>query len=628
MTLFLAYPLTADPAGHVLADGPDTRLFLWTLAWDTHAFTQQLLSIFDANIYYPERHTLAYSENLIGSAFVAAPILWLTDNPVLAMNIVALLSCVLCGLGAHVLGRRLGLGPPAAVLVGIIFAFSPPRFFRLSQLHLTTIQWLPFGLASLHAYFDAGRKSDLRLALAFFTLQALTSGHGAVFLLLAMAGLTVYRLASGERLAFATRLKDAGVPGALLLAPTLLILIPYRRVQLDMGLSRSPEDWISNWSSFLASPSHLHTFLLSLAPDARINETAQAFLFPGYLPLILAAGAFLWRSSTRPRVADAPRTNWWLAAGVAIDLSVLISCVAGLYVSMVGAIRLKLGAAVLLSIRGAWRPWVACGLFVLLRLALARRRPSEAPWRYRDWLGRCSRWQLPRRFDGRIFYGLLTILSVWLSAGPLAGLWPLVYWLPGLSFIRVPSRFSLLALLGVAVLAGIGFERMSATLTPRRRALLAGCAGGILVLEFAALPLGTVPYAVQIPAVDRWLAGQPKPFVVAELPLGNPRSLGGWERRHTEYMLHSMAHWQKTIEGYSGLRPALHEALYARLLTFPDEESLRSLTELGVDYVVVHSDLYTPDERPRIDARIAMFQPWLTLQHEDGAGRVYRLRAP
>ena len=519
----------------------------------------QPLSIFDANIYYPERHTLAYSENLIGSGLVAAPVLWLTDNPVLAMNVVALLSCVLCGLGAYVLGRRLGLGPPAAVLTGIIFAFSPPRFFRLSQLHLTTIQWLPFGLASLHAYFDAGRKSDLRLALAFFTLQALTSGHGAVFLLLAMAGLTVYRLASGEPLAFATRLKDAGVPGALLLAPTLLILIPYRRVQMEMGLSRSPDDWISNWSSFLASPSHLHTFLLSLAPGARINETAQAFLFPGYLPLILAAAAFLWMGSTRARVADAPKTNWWAGAGVVLDIAVLISFVVALYVSMVGGVRLKLGSAVLLSIRGALRPWLACGLFAVLRIAIARRRPSETPWRYRDWLGAFSRPRMPRRSDPRTFYGLLTILCVWLSAGPLAGLWPLVYWLPGLSFIRVPSRFSLLALLGVAVLAGIGFERLSATLTPRRRALLAGCAGAALILEFAAFPLGTAPYVVQIPAVDRWLADQPKPFVVAELPLGNPRNLGGWERRHTEYMLHSMAHWQKTIEGYSGLRPALHD---------------------------------------------------------------------
>jgi hypothetical protein len=93
---------------------------------------------------------------------------------------------MLCGVGAYVLGRRLGMGPPAAALTGIIFAFSPPRFFRLSQLHLTTIQWIPFGLASLHAYLDDGRKSALRLAMAFFTLQALSGGHGAIFLALAM----------------------------------------------------------------------------------------------------------------------------------------------------------------------------------------------------------------------------------------------------------------------------------------------------------------------------------------------------------------------------------------------------------------------------------------------------------
>ncbi len=394
----LAYPLTVDPARRVLADGPDTRLFMWTLAWDAHAFTHGPLSIFDANIYYPERHTLAYSENLIGSGLIATPILWLTDNPVLALNVVGLLSCMLCGLGAYVLARRLGMGSAAATLSGIVFAFSPPRFFRLSQLHLTTIQWVPFGLASLHAYFERGRKTDLRIALAFFTLQALTSGHGAVFLALAMLSLVVYRAVSGEPLAFGRWLKDMGVPGALLLAPALLVLIPYRSVQVEMGLSRSPDDWVSNWSSYLASPSHVHAWLLSLVPGARINETAQAYLFPGYLPLILAAAAF-WRIRA-PRARDAVQPQ-----------------------------------------RTEWVP------------------PSQT----------------------RMFYGLLTAGSLWLSAGPLAGLWPLVYWLPGLNFIRVPSRFSLLALLGLAMLAGMGFERVSASLVPRTRVVLATIVGALLV---------------------------------------------------------------------------------------------------------------------------------------------------
>ena len=77
----MALPFSLSPGSRVLADVPDTHLFIWTLAWDAHAFLNQPLQIFDANIYYPFANTLAYSENLIGSAFFAAPVIWLTGNP-------------------------------------------------------------------------------------------------------------------------------------------------------------------------------------------------------------------------------------------------------------------------------------------------------------------------------------------------------------------------------------------------------------------------------------------------------------------------------------------------------------------------------------------------------------------
>src|SRR4051812_6221770 len=154
--------------------------------------------MFDANIYYPFRHTLAYSENLIGSAVIAAPLLWTTGNPVLAMNLVALLSCVLCGAGAYALARSIGIGRAGATLAGIVFAFAPPRLFRLGQLHLTTVQWVPFCLAFLHRYFDSGRRRDLWCASLLFAAQVLTSAHGAAFCLLAVAGLVAWRAAVGD----------------------------------------------------------------------------------------------------------------------------------------------------------------------------------------------------------------------------------------------------------------------------------------------------------------------------------------------------------------------------------------------------------------------------------------------
>src|SRR5438552_6253055 len=264
LTLVLAYPLTVHPATTMLPLGSDTNLFLWLLQWDLHALTHQPLSIFDANIYYPFRHTLAYSENLIGSAFVAAPILWTTHNPVLSVKVVALLSCVLCGVGAYFLARRVGVGPLGATIGAVIFAFAPPRFFRLGQLHLTTIQWVPFCLAFVHSYLDSGRRRHLWSACGFFVLQVLTSGHGAVFAAFSVAALLLWRMALGEPIRPFARVRDLGIPGAIAIALVVLVILPYRSVQKEMGLRRSLDEatyFSPNRSSFIASPTHVHRWI-------------------------------------------------------------------------------------------------------------------------------------------------------------------------------------------------------------------------------------------------------------------------------------------------------------------------------------------------------------------------------
>ncbi|HWX25646.1 MAG TPA: hypothetical protein VN083_11410, partial [Vicinamibacteria bacterium] len=180
LTAVLTYPLSLHPASCAQALSADTRLFLWTLSWDVHALLTQPFRLFDANIFYPERHTLAYSEHLLGSALLGAPFLLATGNPVLALNVVVLLSCVLSGLGAFLLARRTGASREGAVIAGVIFAFAPPRFFRLGQLHLAAVQWIPFSLAALHAYATTKGPRHLVWAASFFTLQCLASGHGGL----------------------------------------------------------------------------------------------------------------------------------------------------------------------------------------------------------------------------------------------------------------------------------------------------------------------------------------------------------------------------------------------------------------------------------------------------------------
>jgi hypothetical protein len=523
LTGLLTYPLSLSPGSTSITNDPDVHTMVWTLAWDAHAFLRQPFSIFDANIFYPYERTLAFSENLIGSAFFAAPVIWLTDNPVLAMNVVALLSCVLCGVGAFVLGRQLGLSIAASLVCGIIFAFSPARFLRFPQLHLTAIQWLPFSLAFLIAYVEHGRARDLRIALAFFTLQALTSGHGAVYLVVAFVLVAACRFALGTPLAARQRIRDVGVPGAVLLLPAALILPPYLHVQRELGLRRSLVDWETAPESFLASPTHAHQWLLDRVAGPGWNDAASAFLFPGWLPLLLAVVAL-----------------------------------------MPGRLPIARGTVVMFLI--------------------------------------------------------LIVVGVLLSAGPPLSVWPYVYWMPGLNFIRVPSRFFLLAVLGIAVLAAVGAERLLGHIATSVRRGLAAAACACLIAEFAIVPLPVHPFPLDIPSVDSWLATQPRSASIVEVPVGP------YTRYHSTYMLHSMAHWRRTVHGHSSLLPVLHQSLYADLRAFPDENTIYKLEQLGIDFVVVHTDMYAPGEWELVEQRLERFKEWFTLQHVDGAGRIYAFR--
>ena len=200
------------------------------MAWDAYAFLHQPLHIFDANIYYPYANTLAYSENLIGSAFFAAPIIWLTGNLVLAMNLTALLTCVLCGTGAYLLARRLHFGVGGAFICGL-------------DLRVRAAAVLPHGpaahdrhavdsvLAGVPAFLfrAAAGAATCCCAIACFSLQALASGHGAAYLLLSIAGADrAGSVAFGAPLAFRQRLRDVGVAGAYLIAPAVWVMLPYR----------------------------------------------------------------------------------------------------------------------------------------------------------------------------------------------------------------------------------------------------------------------------------------------------------------------------------------------------------------------------------------------------------------
>ena len=633
LTLVLAAPLSLAPATKALPLSADTRLFLWTISWDVHALLHQPLSIFDANIFFPEPRTLAYSEHLIGSAVLGAPALLATGNPVLALNVIVLLSCVLSGLGAYYLARRLGVGGAAALAAGVIFAFGPARFVRLAQVHVAVVQWIPFALAFMHLYARHRRRRDLVAVAALFTLQSLSSGHGGLFLTLALGALILYYWGFGRLPGPGRMLRDLGVVGLLLLAVNLVFLVPYLRAQQDVGLHRTigaVYDWVPNAVSFLASPAHVQEWLLSLVPSLQAKVAdAKAYLFPGWITLLLAGLAFGRRrgagdeTTTTPPSAT-PRAPLWLKL---LDGLVVLVALAALAIHVEGGIRWTVADATITA-RNANRAFVALCVLVVLRLVLARLRPfAFAPPLVR------MRETLRRFFEARMgldagFYVVLAILSVWLTLGPELILYKVLYrLLPGFDLIRVPSRLGILTLLALGVLAAIGLDRLARSLKTPRGTWVGAAAIVLLVGEFAAFPLDARPYGIDVPAIDRELAARPRPFVAVGFPVPDPTDATQSARVHSYVMLHSMEHWQPVVNGYSGIVPPRHQRLYMILTAFPDTASLRELEELGVGYAVLHRDFYSDEDWARVVARALEFPDRLRLEAETADGRLYSLPA-
>jgi hypothetical protein len=632
LTLVLAAPLSLSPATQALPLSADTRLFLWTISWDVEALLHHPLSLFDANIFFPEPRTLAYSEHLLGSAVLGAPALLATGNPVLALNVIVLLSCVLCGLGAYVLARELGASVPAALVAGVIFAFGPPRFVRLAQVHLATVQWIPFGLAFLHRYARGARRADLLAAAGFFTLQSLTSGHGGLFMALACGALVLYLWALGRMPGVRQVLADLGVGGALLLGVNVVFLIPYLRAQHDVGLHRTigaVYDWNPNAASFLAAPTHAQQWLLSLVPGLREKvEGARAYLFPGWITLALASVAVFARTGgggTREATADASRPSpGWLKA---LDAVLVLVALGALTIRVSDGIDWRIGS-LNLTARTSGRAFALFGVLAVIRLLLARLRPFAFTPALRQ-----ARDGFRRTVEVRVgldaaFYVVLALLSLWACLGPGWILYTTLYrLLPGFDLIRVPSRLFVLTLLALAVLAAKGLDRLIAPLAGRRRAVAGAAAVLLLTAELAAFPLETRPYAVDLPAIDRELAARPRPFTVVELPVADPANATQSARLHSHYMLHSMAHWQPMVNGYSGIIPPRHERLFRILTAFPDTASLGELEAFGVRYAVVHREFYTDAEWARLLERVAAFPDRLHLEAETSDGRLYVLTA-
>lgn len=121
------WPLASDPAHLSRVDPGDGALNIWNIGWVAHELPRHPLRLFDANIFYPEPLTLAYSEAMIVQGALAVPIVALGGSAVLAYNLVLMAGLALTGWAFCLLVWRWTGSWSAGVVAGSLAAFTPTR---------------------------------------------------------------------------------------------------------------------------------------------------------------------------------------------------------------------------------------------------------------------------------------------------------------------------------------------------------------------------------------------------------------------------------------------------------------------------------------------------------------------
>lgn len=330
LALLLAVAMTWPLALHVGSDipkndiDPDPLFYVWHEAWIGHAVLEQPLDLFQANRFWPEPDSLAFTDVVLGYAPAAVWGAGSIDAALVVYNLLFLFTYALAFLGAYLLAHELGASRLASVVAGAAFAYAPWRLAQDGHLAVISSGGIPLALFLLVRGY---RRRSARLVLAGWLVTTwqltlgFTLGVPLVYVVLAVGVVvSAYWLRRG-RPVLGRSVVGASVAGVCLLAlVTFFQAQPYFRVLDDHPEAKRTPELVTYYSpplrGFLAASDD--NFLWA-GPTARAEDSLRApteqTLFPGIAILMLAGfGLF---SSAYPVTL-----RLWIGAGTILSAAV------------------------------------------------------------------------------------------------------------------------------------------------------------------------------------------------------------------------------------------------------------------------------------------------------------------
>jgi hypothetical protein len=255
------WPLASAPGTLSRNDNGDFILHEWIMAWVSHQVVTNPLHLFDANIFYPERYTLAYSDHLFVQSMLGAPFLWAGASPVLVHNLVLMAGFALTGWATCLVMQRWTGSWLAAIVSGTLVAFNAFTLTRLPQIQDLHLEFFLPAMYALDRLLSNDRVRDGLMLACWFVLQALTGLYLMVFTLMSLLVAALVRPADWFGGRFRTLAAPLLIGAAVAVVALLPFLLPYYHARETVGLGRSLEEtarYSAEWTDYLAAPGRVY----------------------------------------------------------------------------------------------------------------------------------------------------------------------------------------------------------------------------------------------------------------------------------------------------------------------------------------------------------------------------------
>jgi hypothetical protein len=302
LALASTWPLAGTLMDHLplgMEDAATVPLFnVWTVWWNADRAAAGYSGYWNAPIFHPAENAFAFSEPM-PLTVLAAPIIWATDNRVLAYNCLLILALWLNGWTAFHLLRRLHLHRMVALAGGAMMELLPLVHSWLGVLQLVPVCGILWTFLALHHFCrHPAPRAGVLLGLSFGTVFLLCAYYGLFLAIpLALSGGWLIGRRIFQRAMWTALLPGVAV-GALLCLPVVLA----QQQSIQTNEFAHPIDYLAELSAdvvdYLVPP---WPQLIKVDALTTMEGDAKFKLCPGIMKAGLAIIGVVWGLISRRR---------------------------------------------------------------------------------------------------------------------------------------------------------------------------------------------------------------------------------------------------------------------------------------------------------------------------------------